>query len=664
MQLIYLYIGDIGRNIYDQGISFSDEYSVSYNKEEKKLNISHNNATIKNIYKKNILGVDLLVGRNGSGKTTILNLLGLSDTQRRHEFPIRKENVDDKCEKTKYWFAVYHLKEDLFCIEGHNPDRLSFLDFYTRIHETNYAAIFRFDTKSKNVSFLESLNTFKYSHTNIKPINKIRFLYYSSSQDRSWYRSPTLSEEVPVAEADRSFCRYHIDKRPSNVAVFKYLCDSLHDRQFKKIMGVEPKNVFLTIDLNDTYDGMEFYQREDEFSRYIYGDEKLLTSMPIPDLDAHMGIRNTFSKSQCMLLRYLEIMLVIKIDEAKKYGKLEKCIINRETFNDAEGESDSKYLHRKTYLLTYLKKMMEINVDNAVPERRLLDNRDWELINLFCEGIEDIKEEYYINGTRVKIPLDKYKESDRFLDKLLRALDENRDETKEHVINHEYYIRIAYHNLSAGEMDFIHFYASLYTGVNKAYGSGLCVLLLDEPDAFFHPEWSRCFIESLTKVLSSRVFRKFNYQILLTTHSPILLADVPRKHIHCILIENNRKVKITDAKYGFLSNINIILLDSMFVNSSFGSFAEGYINSIIKKLNKMDRWECNDDNKQKILKNIDEIEDKMRIVNEPVIRTYIERKIFSLRERIYSLPQNKKERKIKKLIDKIRWIEVGGDFDD
>ena len=48
MQLIYLYIGDIGRNIFDQYISFSDEYYVEYNKKEKKLQI--NRRRIDKIY--------------------------------------------------------------------------------------------------------------------------------------------------------------------------------------------------------------------------------------------------------------------------------------------------------------------------------------------------------------------------------------------------------------------------------------------------------------------------------------------------------------------------------------------------------------------------------------------------------------------------------------
>lgn len=649
MQLIYLYIGDIGRDIVNQEICFSDEYRVKYLKEKKALHISHETVFPKNIYGKNILGVDLLVGRNGSGKSTIMNLLGLCEVQRRHEFPIQKDDVHGKEEKYHSWFAVYHLKKDLFCIEGYDPELLTVLNLYSRMYEMNYVAVFRFDFKTQKATFLESLDRFKYPHTAIKVILRNRFLHYSSRQDRGWYGSRVLADEG----AYRSFPRYHIATRTNNAAVLKYLCESLHDRQFQEIMEIEPKNVTLTIGLKNPYGEFDFSQREDEFSKCIYGEEKLLTNMPMPDIDTQMHIKRFFSSSQSMVLRYLEILI------AKKYDELNKSIINQEKYNKIEGDQHDIYLYRKNYLLAFLKSMMGIYVGDGILERPLLNERDWELINLFCEGMEEIEEKYYINGSEIEVPLIEYTKDVHCLDKLMRALDENSDENIEHEINHEHYIRTAYHNLSSGEMDFVHLYASLSTGINRAYGKGTCVLLLDEPDVFFHPEWSRRFIESLTKVLSSNPFRKFDYQLLITTHSPILLADVPTDHIHCISRDKDGNAKITDAKYGFLSNINTILLDSMFVNSSFGSFAEKYVNSIIKKLNKISNIECNDDNKHLLLQNISDMEESMRIINEPVIQKYLESRIFSLREKIYSFPQNRVECRIRELMEEIRNLERG-----
>ena len=102
----------------------------------------------------------------------------------------------------------------------------------------------------------------------------------------------------------------------------------------------------------------------------------------------------------------------------------------------------------------------------------------------------------------------------------------------------------------------------------------------------------------------------------------------------------------------------------MFVKSSFGSFAEKYVNSILKKLNEMDKLKCNDDNKQMLLKSIRELEESMCIIKESVIRKYIERKIFSLWEKIYNLPQNNVEYRIRELMDEIRNLELRRDFND
>lgn len=38
-ELVYLYIDNIGRNIKERGIEFSNRYKVSYNKEKKTINI-------------------------------------------------------------------------------------------------------------------------------------------------------------------------------------------------------------------------------------------------------------------------------------------------------------------------------------------------------------------------------------------------------------------------------------------------------------------------------------------------------------------------------------------------------------------------------------------------------------------------------------------------
>lgn len=88
--------------------------------------------------------------------------------------------------------------------------------------------------------------------------------------------------------------------------------------------------------------------------------------------------------------------------------------------------------------------------------------------------------------------------------------------------------------------------ASLYWGINQMknhFPGDTCILLLDEPDRCFHPEWSRRFIKNLTETLTSSPFNKFNYQIIIATHTytPSLFVKnfiLPKEREEGIAVEN------------------------------------------------------------------------------------------------------------------------------
>lgn len=59
------------------------------------------------------------------------------------------------------------------------------------------------------------------------------------------------------------------------------------------------------------------------------------------------------------------------------------------------------------------------------------------------------------------------------------------------------------------------------------------LMMIDEADLTYHPEWQRCFLANLT-VMLPRMFPKGCFkdiQIILTTHSPLLLGDIPGQNV-------------------------------------------------------------------------------------------------------------------------------------
>ena len=142
--------------------------------------------------------------------------------------------------------------------------------------------------------------------------------------------------------------------------------------------------------------------------------------------------------------------------------------------------------------------------------------------------------------------------------------------------------------LSSGENNLLRllynlFYAFDYFKNNLAE-SGVfnsALILIDEADLTFHPEWQRRFIKILTDVLPFDFGKGEieNLQLILTTHSPLLLSDFPANNITYLGSNKNGSNSIT-----FGQNIHTIMKDNFFLSSSIGDFAKTKINETAKKL--------------------------------------------------------------------------------
>ena len=149
MDLIYIYVGKVGRPIENFGINFNRNFKVAFDYTTGKLRISKVNDKLSenSIYGKRITDVDLIVGKNGSGKTTVLSLLGLSRTERLTEYPTKlNTRLQDEEYNKRTWFALYHIENDIFAIEGYWHELLGFMRDSEFDHfQTCYSLCFKYD---------------------------------------------------------------------------------------------------------------------------------------------------------------------------------------------------------------------------------------------------------------------------------------------------------------------------------------------------------------------------------------------------------------------------------------------------------------------------------------------------------------------------------------
>ncbi|MFM9402290.1 hypothetical protein ACKLNQ_10130 [Myroides odoratimimus] len=156
-------------------------------------------------------------------------------------------------------------------------------------------------------------------------------------------------------------------------------------------------------------------------------------------------------------------------------------------------------------------------------------------------------------------------------------------------------IPFEFNDLSSGELQsvnsYLHVVYDLYQRVIGFKQQKLKVnLIFDEIEMHLHPEYQRKYLNDLIAVLDSIIFSDyfnsngivFNFNILLSTHSPFILSDIPSQNV---LKLKDGKPEEGDSINSFGANIHDLLADEFFLDKGFmGEFAKEKINGIIKFL--------------------------------------------------------------------------------
>ena len=110
------------------------------------------------------------------------------------------------------------------------------------------------------------------------------------------------------------------------------------------------------------------------------------------------------------------------------------------------------------------------------------------------------------------------------------------------------------------------------------------LLLIDEIDLYLHPEWQQKFVKNMLDELEVQL-PGHEIQIILATHSPLCLSDIPRENCVYLKADDDDKtyaVKRTLIKQTFGCDIYTLLDSAFFMdNITMGSFAHRYIHDLI-----------------------------------------------------------------------------------
>ncbi len=647
MELIYLYVGNIGRTVSNYGIGFSRQFNVDYNSESGQLNITRNSSnSYSSIYGDNILDIDLIVGKNGSGKTTALSLLGLSRSERLWEYPPEIPSHSDENSK-RVWFALYFIKDNYFAVEGYWCETLEFMRHIPYAHfQVPYSICIKYDFARQTGEFVQYLQELRYDNK-INYHRELFYLFYENSVELDWVK-PIIrinsydngsSSTFERAICERNGCR----------GIIKFLYDACNSSEFMSFLGTKPGTV-ITIsvsdvksitksDLNEISAISDFIHMSEsekleidvkKAAQYIYNGKLSLVKSYSTDVLKTQGrnhnLNNGLSYKEAFIISYLEQIALYFIMRQHTYAS---SITKESSFYIMmpKKEQQTQYDWQKAHLLSILRELLSI------------DNRDYRYAIDIVKYLEAISAKYFIDYSTIEVFPEKTRNN--VLDKLMKTLDESSRDKENHIINHKYYLKTEFKGISSGEARMIDIFAMLYNSINfsKHAKNSTCVLLLDEPDIGFHPEWSREFIEKLTNFLKSDMMNKYNYHIIISTHSPIMVSDVPTQCIHCISKNSEGKVEVKESrKYGLISGINDVLIDTFFADSLFGSFGEKYVKQIINQMKELegvkqfDNQDTNNLNKR--ITECEEIKDKIEKLGEGYIKECLLRRLQKQRNRL------------------------------
>lgn len=604
-ELVYLWINKDENGCFQQeGFNFSPQYVTSYVPETKELKIEKCDTI--NVFKNDkIANVTAIIGENGTGKTTLLEFITcLSCT------PLTKENRDE-----------YHLWN-----EEQNEKR-TFIAIYMESDNNEFRVI---NITQNNIIFNNKITGSKemvepYSIDHFKQENyvgHISHIYLSNgtygsmrnqnSQDSGTVNYITITDTT-LSTISHSFYR---EKYGFPVNVF-----GIHDTPFNALTGMFA-NEENSYSMQMVFDVL-FYDFLDRNNIKFLGKQKKSILFSIKSAWKKICVN---PQSAGFETKYSSKEYIKSVEE--KYNPIARKIQGNAIWRTI-------VCNLVFELLFVFGKYNEVILENIPNDADEIFNKCVEMINHLNESIEKT---YYKDAIKEISILKDFLAQAKYTDNLIPQGDigkENFAEVDlsdfepliEHIKSrHSFllkYLDIKNFATSSGERALLNFMSRLYVASslnNFIPNSGFMwnesiLLLIDEIDLYLHPEWQREILLDLLDAIGE-VFPENYVQVIITSHSPIILSDIPRENSIFLHRQNMKSVQAERNIQTFGANIYSLYKDAFFIKDSLamGSFARKKINAWIEEV--------------KAGKNdVDEFHKILELIGEPIIRKRLERLI-------------------------------------
>lgn len=650
MELIYVYI-DKYRGFAKQGINMSGRFEAAYNDIDNSLTVKKS-AEYAEIYPKHIKGISAVVGKNATGKTSFLELIGkrIGDRNLCNEI-----SVADKSEK--WWEKSDDFVTD-FDAESINHVASYFLLYYVGI--VDYEEIYVFETDD---------------------LNKYRTLFCNKEDD-----SPDILDREYCDEKGWFHCVCTLNE--GKLKFTDYMIESIDSPQLNKNKDNPNHTVLLLYNKNNKGRDVDFdYEEVPSVKRvkvysvgnYIYDQMKFLHSqMNLETAELYKDETYTF------VISYLSTSW-ITIDE-----KFVKKFTNFALDTMAEWQIAILNLLYNWCINTYVRILNEIgdnnkgillecNVTDVDTKKCTYEQAKQyylEMMNQYCKLIKnlcsydkkcddviDIVERFLTNASKngihlqfqcngFKIIIDKNTQIEYCKELCADIIDDDKYAMREvNVTLLDGLLSHAIEYLSEGEMSNLVLFLSInkhICEVNKDVNS--FILLIDEIEENMHPEMCRRLVSDLVKFLKQ--YEGKTFQIIFSSHSPFVVSDLQNSDVICFSRNDEGELKAAQLEgLSFGQNIHTILKNGFFLDYTIGEFARNKIKYVSDKLDKQIELERNLSTQE-----YNDIKGIIDLIGERIVQNILNQKLSLV------APKQLKIEELKKQLESLEH-EVG-DLDD
>ena len=622
----YINVHDAKEKIVGKDFNFSSKYKLKYI--NKNLQIEENKNYIPNFYNinaNNISNITAVIGKNGSGKTTLLDMI----TKILCVGPFGEYNFIIAFIKNNEIYV--YVKEGLINKKIEHDFKL-----ITFENQNIKESICKDITKNTSVVFFSNIVNLRNKQIN-SSIMKNNFFNISIEEDIN----KTYIE--PEIELNRKYVNQKfVDQRFVDNRVNRKIKNKMTERNIKflsqnnSILKVENISLYFKCYqklgvFTSSLDKLRYYRKNNPVKRSDNYIEKLNYSVTKKEKEIYEEIEREILDSHSNRRRtVLYIAYFILID--KFFEELYNKINNNEIIDLINNEINKKVKRSRAIAMIYqvIRVIENIEIDKIRTScQKNIDSKDSipDIVNEFKNFLQEICKKYkqtlknlnhIIRNTKINVnilmPYGKEEIQNRkVLHQIIPIISVPNEEIKKlyKILNSDNnfieMFNLEFKGLSSGQQALLNMYSSFYDVLDKIEDKKNVLVLMDEPELYFHPEWQRKYIYFIVEFFNT-YYKDKNVQIIFTSNSPYVLSDLNNSSV--IMMEKEEKNKT------FAGNIMNLLIDNYFMEDTIGKFAEEKIKGIV---NRVKNKEVNSDD----FKIIDQIgEDVIRKNIEEMIKRY------------------------------------------